>query len=41
MKTTETDWHEARRILRKDERYEQADLLDRDAKQALFDQHLK
>ncbi|VDK78127.1 unnamed protein product [Onchocerca ochengi] len=40
IKSADYTWHEARRILRKDSRYENCDLLEKDAKERLFDAHL-
>lgn len=34
------NWHDARKILRKDNRYEFSDLLDKKAKEKLFDEHI-
>ncbi|CAP30403.2 Protein CBR-TCER-1 [Caenorhabditis briggsae] len=41
IKTTETSWHDARRVLRKDDRYSSCDLLDKSRKESLFDDHIK
>ncbi|CCD73720.1 WW domain-containing protein [Caenorhabditis elegans] len=41
IKSTENSWHEARRILRKDERYANCDMLDKTRKESLFDDHIK
>lgn len=34
------NWHDTRKILRKDSRYELADLLDKKAKEKLYDDHI-
>ncbi|CAI4232230.1 unnamed protein product [Auanema sp. JU1783] len=39
VKQADSSWHEARRILRKDERYSNCDLLDKDKKEKLFNEH--
>ncbi|VBB33835.1 unnamed protein product, partial [Acanthocheilonema viteae] len=41
IKSADYTWHEARRILRKDSRYENCDLLEKDAKERLFDAHVQ
>ncbi|EGT55782.1 CBN-TCER-1 protein [Caenorhabditis brenneri] len=41
IKTTEHSWHDARRILRKDDRYAGCDMLDKARKETLFDDHMK
>lgn len=41
IKSVDYTWHEARRILRKDSRYENCDLLEKDAKERLFDAHVQ
>ncbi|EFP07631.1 CRE-TCER-1 protein [Caenorhabditis remanei] len=41
IKTTEHSWHESRRILRKDDRYANCDMLDKTRKESLFDEHMK
>jgi len=40
IKNTEISWHDARKQLRKDSRYESANLLDKGAKEKLFDEHI-
>ncbi|VDN04840.1 unnamed protein product [Thelazia callipaeda] len=40
IKSTDYTWHEARRVLRKDSRYENCDLLEKDAKERLFETHI-
>lgn len=34
-------WHDARKVLRKDSRYEDCDLLEKDTKERLFDAHIQ
>uniref|UniRef100_A0A0N5AB53 Transcription elongation regulator 1 n=1 Tax=Syphacia muris TaxID=451379 RepID=A0A0N5AB53_9BILA len=41
IKSVDYSWHEARRILRKDSRYEDCDLLEKDTKERLFDAHIQ
>ncbi|KHN82103.1 Transcription elongation regulator 1 [Toxocara canis] len=41
IKSADYSWHEARRLLRKDSRYENCDLLEKDAKERLFDSHIQ
>uniref|UniRef100_F1KS37 Transcription elongation regulator 1 n=1 Tax=Ascaris suum TaxID=6253 RepID=F1KS37_ASCSU len=41
IKSTDYSWHEARRMLRKDSRYENCDLLEKDAKERLFESHIQ
>jgi len=40
IKNTDTSWHDARKQLRKDERYQMSELLDKDAKEKLFKEHI-
>ena len=41
IKSVDYTWSEARRLLRKDSRYEDCDLLEKDAKERLFDAHVQ
>ncbi|MFH4974116.1 hypothetical protein AB6A40_000825 [Gnathostoma spinigerum] len=41
IKTVDISWHDARRTLRRDSRYENCDLLEKDAKERLFDAHIQ
>ena len=41
VKQADTTWHDARRALRKDERYNQCDLLDKENKEKIFGEHIK
>ncbi|CAI5442455.1 unnamed protein product [Caenorhabditis angaria] len=41
VKNTDYSWHEARRLLRKDDRYSECDLLDKHQKENLFDDYIK
>ncbi|VDM61801.1 unnamed protein product, partial [Angiostrongylus costaricensis] len=41
VKSAEATWHEARRILRKDERYAECDLLDKEKKENAFNEHVR
>uniref|UniRef100_A0A1I7WK86 FF domain-containing protein n=1 Tax=Heterorhabditis bacteriophora TaxID=37862 RepID=A0A1I7WK86_HETBA len=41
VKSAEMSWHDARRLLRKDERYAECDLLDKEKKESLFNDHLR
>ncbi|CAB3405168.1 unnamed protein product [Caenorhabditis bovis] len=41
VKSVDSDWHESRRLLRKDDRYAECDLLDKQKKEALFDDHIR
>lgn len=40
VKSIDMSWHDAKKVLRKDHRYELAELLERAEKQKLFDDHL-
>lgn len=41
VKQADTTWHEARRQLRKEDRYNECDLLDKEHKEKLFSEHIK
>ncbi|PIO52753.1 FF domain protein, partial [Teladorsagia circumcincta] len=41
VKSAEATWHEARRVLRKDERYAECDLLDKEKKESAFNEHVR
>jgi transcription elongation regulator 1 len=41
LKQSEQSWRDARRQLRKDKRWELADLLDKEQKERLFDEHMR
>ncbi|KAK6733078.1 hypothetical protein RB195_017067 [Necator americanus] len=41
VKSAEATWHETRRILRKDERYAECDLLDKEKKESAFNEHIR
>lgn len=41
VRTGEPTWREAKRLLRKDHRWDLADLLDREEKERLFDTHME
>ena len=41
IKTVDLSWHDAKKTLRKETRYEQADSLDREEKQKLFEEHVE
>jgi len=41
IKSADMSWHDGRKQLRKDSRYELADLLDKEAKEKLFDEHVE
>ncbi|CAI2344336.1 unnamed protein product [Caenorhabditis sp. 36 PRJEB53466] len=41
VKSVDANWHESRRILRKDDRYANCDLLDKTRKETLFEEHIK
>ncbi|PAV72171.1 hypothetical protein WR25_00020 isoform B [Diploscapter pachys] len=41
VKSAESTWHEMRRLLRKDDRYSECDLLDKEKKEHLFDLHIR
>jgi transcription elongation regulator 1 len=41
IKTVDLSWHDAKKTLRKESRYEQADSLDREEKQKLFEEHVE
>ncbi|RCN33509.1 FF domain protein [Ancylostoma caninum] len=41
VKSAEANWHETRRILRKDERYAECDLLDKEKKESAFNEHIR
>jgi len=41
VKNSESSWKDTRKQLRKDQRWELADLLDRDEKEKLFDEHIE
>uniref|UniRef100_A0A0N4WJE9 WW domain-containing protein n=1 Tax=Haemonchus placei TaxID=6290 RepID=A0A0N4WJE9_HAEPC len=41
VKSAEATWHEARRVLRKDERYAECDLLDKEKKENAFNEHVR
>ena len=40
IKNTEISWHDAKKQLRKDDRYQNADLLDKETKERLFYDHV-
>lgn len=40
VRNSESSWRETRKQLRKDHRWELADLLDRDEKEKLFEEHI-
>uniref|UniRef100_A0A915ERV1 FF domain-containing protein n=1 Tax=Ditylenchus dipsaci TaxID=166011 RepID=A0A915ERV1_9BILA len=40
IKTMDIGWHDARKQLRKDSRYDSVDLLDKASKEKLFDEHI-
>lgn len=41
VRNSELSWREAKRLLRKDHRWDLADLLDRDEKEKLFNEHIE
>ena len=41
MRNADTSWRDTRKQLRKDQRWELAELLDRDEKEKLFDAHIE
>ena len=41
VRTVDTNWHDTKKVLRKDHRWSLADLLDRDEKEKLFNEHIE
>ena len=41
MRNSEASWRDTRKSLRKDHRWELAELLDREEKEKLFDEHIE
>jgi transcription elongation regulator 1 len=41
VKQSDANWKETRRALRKDKRWELADLLDKQQKERIFDEHIR
>ncbi|CAJ0950776.1 unnamed protein product, partial [Mesorhabditis belari] len=41
IKSADMSWHDGKRVLRKDNRYEECDLLDKSDKEKLYGEHLK
>uniref|UniRef100_A0A914C9L1 WW domain-containing protein n=1 Tax=Acrobeloides nanus TaxID=290746 RepID=A0A914C9L1_9BILA len=40
IKNADISWHDAKKLLKKDDRYDSLSLLDREAKERLFDEHI-
>ena len=41
VRTMDSSWHDTKKILRKDHRWQLADLLERDEKEKLFNEHME
>lgn len=41
VKDPKTSWHDAKKVIRKDPRYDQSDVLRKRHKEKLFDSHIK
>ena len=41
VKNTDMGWHDARKLLKKDNRYQNCDLLEKDHKERLFREHIR